>query len=100
MKYRVTIHQTAFDDIQVIADYIEKEYKAPATANNFLDGIEAALYSLELNASVFAVSTSPSLLKYGKNVRRINYKKFAIIYTIELNVVHVYRIIHGSLIID
>ncbi len=94
------IHQTAFDDIQAIADYIEKEYKAPSTANNFLDGIEAALYSLELNAAIFAISTSPSILKYGKNVHRINYKKFAIIYTIERNVVHVYRIMHGSLIID
>jgi plasmid stabilization system protein ParE len=100
MKYRITIHQTAFDDIQAIADYIEKEHKAPATADNFLDGIEAALYSLELNATVFAISTSPSILKYGKNARRINYKKFAIIYTVERNVVHVYRIMPGSLIID
>ena len=54
---------------------------------------------LEYGAESILISTSNNILRYGENARRINYKDWAIIYTVLENIVKIERIVHGSLII-
>jgi plasmid stabilization system protein ParE len=98
MKYIVFISQKARMDITSIVDYIENTLSAPLTANHFYSGLKTKVGELSQTADIYPESHHPAILKYGSNARRINYKNFAIIYTIEEQTVIVHRIIHGSLI--
>jgi len=74
------------------------ECDAPLTAINHYAGIVDALKGLERNPFINPVRDNISLKQSGTGVRRENYKKMAIIYTIHGNVVYVHRILAGSLI--
>ncbi|MDO5665428.1 MAG: hypothetical protein Q4G63_09250 [Bacteroidia bacterium] len=80
--------------IQFIIDI----YKAPSTAEKHYVEIFDLLRKLEYNAESSAPSSEKTLKRYGLGVRRLNYKKMTIIYTIHSNVVYVRRIKAQSLI--
>jgi len=63
-------------------------------------GIQNAIKELCKNPYANAVRHEKSLQRYGQNVRRVNYKKMAIIYTINGAIVNVHRIITASMITD
>ncbi|MDR0371562.1 MAG: hypothetical protein LBH80_06895 [Prevotellaceae bacterium] len=46
----------------------------------------------------YPVQTNRSLLQYGINVRRINYKRLAIIYTVHEDIVYIHRIVASSML--
>jgi len=98
MQYCVKLSKKADHDLIKVYDYIKEALFAPETAEKFLRGIFSCIASLETSASVYAISTYQDVLCYGNNARSINYKGFAIIYTIHGYYVLVHRIIHGSLI--
>ena len=100
MNYTVKLSAVANADFDNYIDYIAYEYKAPATASKHHDEIIEALKKLERNPFVNPVRDNASLRQYGTNVRRENYKKMAIIYTIHSNIVYVHRILAGSLITE
>jgi plasmid stabilization system protein ParE len=54
--------------------------------------------SLKFSAMMHAVTKYQMSSIYGIDIRRINYKNWAIFYTINGNTVRIERIIHGSLI--
>jgi hypothetical protein len=54
---------------------------------------------LSQSADIYKISHHQAILKYGLNAGRINYKSFAIIYTIEESKVIIPGIIHGRLIV-
>jgi len=97
--YSVRITKRADQDIDDLIDYIENNLSAPMTAEKFARGIYQKIISLQTHAGIYPISIQESVQKYGSNVRRINYKDFAIIYTVEDGKVIIHRIIHGSLII-
>jgi len=99
-KYTVSISKDAFDDIQDLYYSIVLEYQSPLTAKRYVDGLYAELKSLENTAETFALREEHSLLKYGAFVRRVNYKKMTIIYTVHDDIAYVHRIIASSLITD
>jgi plasmid stabilization system protein ParE len=68
------------------------------TAIRYLDGIFEKIKTLSKFHEAYPVRYNPSLLQYGINVRRIDYKKMAIIYTVNENTVYIYRVIASSLI--
>ena len=68
------------------------------TAIKHYADIVDTLKGLERNPFINPVKNNISLRQYGINVRRENYKKMAIIYTIHDNRVYVHRILAGSLI--
>jgi len=98
MKYRIKLTILAKFDFKRIVDYIEKGLYAPVAAENFSRGLFAKLFSLEKYAHIYAVSTYKEVLVFGEFARSINYKGFAIVYTIHNDLVIVHRIIHGSLV--
>jgi len=87
-------------DMMELEDVISLDYKAPLTAFHYLQGLRNAIKELSNSAESYPVQTSHSFLQYGANVRRINYKRMAIIYTTHNDIVYVHRIIASSMISD
>ncbi len=97
--FTVVISLQAFEDIEDITSYREKQLLLPLSSENFYIGIIKNIRQLKQDALLYPVSKRESLFRYAVNVRRFNYKGFAIIYSIENSKVIVHRITHGSLII-
>ena len=95
----VRIADIALQDIEYVHDYIAYELFEPITADKYIRGIYDAIKHLSLYGTSVAVSEKDFLLsQYGSTVRNINYKKMAVIYTIENNQIIIQRIIAASLI--
>jgi plasmid stabilization system protein ParE len=99
-KNVVKITETALQDIENVHDYIAYELLEPITADKYIRGIYDAIKHLWRYGTSIAVSERDFLLsQYGSTVRNINYKKMAIIYTLENSNIIVQRIIAASLIL-
>ena len=99
MKYEVVISDVADSDF---ADYLEviiNEYKSFDTATKHYDGIMKTIRELRKNPFVNAIRDNFSLNRYGYGVRRVNFQKMAIIYTVYENTIYIHRIIPGNMII-
>ncbi len=97
-KYRIYICDDAKEDIQDLRNTIVYQYKAGSTATKYIQGLLNAIKELKHTAGMYAIKNSRSLLQFGLNVRRINYKKMAIVYTIHNDLVYIHRIIPQSMI--
>ena len=98
-KYVVKIKNTAFQDINNVHEYIAYELFEPVTADKYIRGIYEAIKHLSIYGASIPVSDREFLLsKFGASVRNINYKKMAIIYTVENNVITIQRVMAASLI--
>lgn len=95
--YIVRISNEAYSDIENLQFIIAEKYKSPFTAKKYVLGIINQMNLLSYSADSFPISTLKFVSKYGNNVRRVNYKKMAIIYTITRNLVIIQRIIPGAL---
>lgn len=97
-RYSIIYTHNARIDIQELYFFIVSEYKTYRTAERYVDGLEKAILQLINSAESFEVQTNPSLSRYGLNVRRINYKRMAIIHTVQDKTVFIHRIIPASMI--
>jgi len=96
----VRITDTALQDIENVHDYIAYELFEPITADKYIRGIYDAIKHLSLYGATVAVSERDFLLsQYGSTVRNINYKKMAIVYTIENDEIIIHRIVAAALIL-
>ena len=100
IKYGIVYSDDADRDLNNLFDIIFYEYSAPLTAYRYVKGVIKTIKSLSVFPESYPIEYSQSFAKYGVNVRRINYKKMTIIYTVSEQVVYVHRIIAGSLITD
>ena len=99
-KNVVIITGTALQDIENVHDYIAYELLEPITADKYIRGIYDAVRHLSFyGASVATSDRDFLLLQYGSTVRNINYKKIAIIYTVENNEITIQRIMAATLIL-
>ena len=98
--YSLVVSDEARYDINSYVDYITYECDAPKTGKRHADDFLKVLRKIQKNPTAFSVRTTASLLQYGNNVRRVNYKKMAIIYSISGFTVYVHRVIAASMIID
>ena len=99
-KYLVKITDMAFQDIENVHDYIAYELFEPVTADKYIRGIYDAIKHLSLyGVSVVGSKRDFLLSQYGSTVRNINYKKMAIIYTVENDEIIIQRIIAATLIL-
>ena len=98
IKFEVVLSEDADNDINEYIDFIIYEYSAPLTALRNYEGLFETIFSLERIADKIPISQSKYLQQFGFNVRRINYKKMTIIYTIHNNIVFIKRIIPQSMI--
>jgi hypothetical protein len=96
--YEVIVLPEAETEFNNYVDYIYFFCDAPLTAVQHYNEILEILYSLERDAEIYKIEYLPSLQKYGNNVRRVNYKKTSIIYTVSSNTVYIHRIMAAALI--
>lgn len=97
-RYRVLLSQYAETDLQEYIDYIILDCNAPLTALKHYEDLFKTLKSLQRFPKSYPVQTGKFFLSFGTQVRRLNYKKMAIIYTVHSSIVYIHRIIASSLI--
>ncbi len=97
-KYALIILDAAKEDIIDLSNTIRFEYKSPATAVKYLRGLYKEINRLMNNAEPFPLQTHQYFLQYGVKVRRLNYKKMTIIYTIINSTVYIQRVVPASTI--
>ncbi|OAV67274.1 hypothetical protein Barb6XT_01542 [Bacteroidales bacterium Barb6XT] len=98
-KYVIVISEKAYIDAANLAHYIKHELKSPMIAENYMRDLNNTIQSLSSYADSISISQSNYIQSLcGPNARRINFKKQAIIYTIEGDYVYIRRIIAGALI--
>ena len=88
----------ALIDMNELSDTITYTYGMPKTAEKYMRGLYDEIDRIKKNPTLNTIRTNASLLQYGYNVRRANYKKMAIIYTINGDTVYIHRVIAGSMI--
>ena len=99
--YRVEISETAMSDLRELYVWIAIDKDSPKTATKYVQDIYDEIKKLYHFPTAFPFDKNKSVVeKYGMNVRRINYKKMAILYTHneETSLVYIYRIIAQSMI--
>ena len=97
-NYKLIISKDAWDDIDTYIGFITETCDAPITGKKHYDSLLKKLENIQKNPTANAIRKNVSLLKYGCNVRRANFKKMAIIYTINGDTVYIHRLIAGKLI--
>ena len=96
-RYKVILSQDAEIDLQAYIDYILFDCKAPLTALKHYENLFDTLKSLECFPKSYPIQTGSSFSLFGTNVRRINYKKMAIVYTVHGDTVYIHRIVAANL---
>ena len=98
MIYKLKLSVEAEEDFENYIDYIEIECNMPMTAAKHKAGILEKLLELSENPHINPIRYSESLRQFGISVRRVNFKKMAIIYTIHTDKVFIHRIVASSMI--
>ena len=96
VNYTVYLSDESKKDIYTLTNVIMYEYKAPATAFKYIQGLLDTILSLEQTAEAFPLQSHRFFLKYGQYVRRINYKRMAIIYTVYGSTVYIHRVMPAA----
>ena len=87
----------AYNDIVKLNDYIVQQCCAPLTAKRYLAGLEQRILWLKQNADLFPIVPELSF-QLGSPIRRLNYERIAILYSMTDEVVYIHRIIPQSMI--
>ncbi len=95
--YNVRLTLRAEKEKWDLHDYLFYSIKAPLTAKRYIDGLEKELRRLERLAGIIKTDINLSQ-RFGYELKRTNYKKIAIIYSIEDDIVYIHHIIPQSLL--
>jgi len=99
-QFHIVILEEANNDILSLSNTIMYQYEAPITAFAYIQGLLDAIKKLKTYAESLSVQKSTYFLQYGFNVRRLNYKKMTIIYTVIDNIAYIQRVVPSSTILD
>lgn len=97
-KYNIVVLESAIQDLIDLSNTISFVYKSPRTSVKYIRNLKSEIAKLSHSAENYAIQTRPFFRQYGFNVRRINYNRMAIIYTVHEDVVYIQRIIPASMI--
>jgi plasmid stabilization system protein ParE len=98
MRYfEVVTSDEAMEDANQVYDYICDQLFAPMTAALYYQRLIETMRKLRKNADSKAIDLRLSVL-YGRPTRRVNYKRYAIVYFIEGNIVIIHRIMPQKMI--
>ena len=99
MRYfEIFLTSKAISDIEKLRFAIVFKYRAPLTAKRYLKGLNNTIQSLKIGADSIQVESNISA-QYGLDIRRVNYKEMAILYSIEEDIVYIHRIMPQNMII-
>ena len=90
--------EQAKEDITQLNDYIENRCSAPITAFRYIEGLRGRIQWLRNNAELFPIEPELSFAM-GYPIRRLNYEKMAVLYSVDDDVVNIHRIMPQSMII-
>ena len=78
---RVFINKSALDDIDDVAEGIFYVSKSISIAEKYIDGLYAAIQKLSIYGAYLPLCQNEDVIaKYGKYIRRMNYKKIAVLF--------------------
>jgi plasmid stabilization system protein ParE len=100
MPYTIEYSKQAEIDIEKLYVVIAAEYKAPLTAFRYVQCLIDTINSLKYHADVYTFNYLNFVKQYGYNVRRVNYKKMAVFFTIFERTVYIHRIIPSLIITE
>lgn len=98
IQFEISVTSKALSDVDKLQFAIIFKYRAPLTAKRYLKGLNDTIQSLKIGADSIQIDADLSAM-YGFEIRRVNYKEMAILYSVEGNVVYIHRIIPQSMII-
>ena len=96
-QFDVKLSDQALEDADRVYEYIANEVFAPMTAPLYYQGLLNKMHSLQVGADAISVDVGLSMI-YGVPIRRINYKKLAILYSIEDDTVIIESILPQKMI--
>ena len=97
-QFEISVTSKALSDVDKLRFAIVFKYRAPLTAKRYLKGLNDTIQSLKIGAYSIQIDTNLSAL-YGFDIRRVNYKEMAILYSIEDDIAYIHRIMPQSMII-
>ena len=97
-KYQIRYTTQSDEDMESVFEFIARECFAPLTAKRYMEGIKKEIDRLEVSAGSIAVDEELSQ-EYGFDVRRTHYKKVAIIFSVEEELVYIHHIIPQRMVI-
>lgn len=95
-RYKIFVTQTAKNDIDELFSFIVSEYKSLSTAEKYINGIEITINKLTISAESLHIQNKLSTPPNASCLRRINYKKMAIFYTVNSGIVYIHRVIPAA----
>ena len=98
VRYEIVFSEQANTDIQNLSYAIMYQYEAPLTAFKYVQGLLDEIKKLKTNPDSLSIQKQKSFFQYGSSVRRLNYKKMAIIYEVIDRTVYIHRIVASSTI--
>ena len=98
IEFEISVTSNALSDVDKLRFAIIFKYRAPLTAKRYLKGLNDTIQSLKIGADSIQIDADLSAM-YGFEIRRVNYKEMAILYSVEGNVVYIHRIMPQSMII-
>ena len=96
--YRIKLSDEAKKDFDEYIYHIQTVYHAPITAIKHYAELLNCINSLKIFPERHLLQFSIFFLRFGPNVRRVNYKKMAIIYSVYGDTVYIHRIMPSNLI--
>ena len=101
MIYKLEYSPQTKEDIDSLAYWISEEKGMPKTAMKYVDDLLKAITDMAKRPTTYPMERNVSVaLLFGMNVRRLNFKKYAILYTVieAEKTVYIYRVIAQSMI--
>ena len=95
-KYNIVYSEQAMNDVDDLFYFIKIECHSPITAKKYIDGVFKTIKIILIHPESFSISDSKSTLQYGFDVRKINYKKVTILYSVYKDLVYIHRIMASS----
>ena len=97
-SFHISLTSKALSDVDKLRFAIVFKFRAPLTAKRYLKGINDTIQSLKVGAASTPVDPVLSA-QYGFEIKRINYKEMAILFSVEDEIVYIHRIMPQSMII-
>jgi len=97
-NYQVVITEQAREDLTELARVIREEYKSPLTAVRYLRNLSKEIKNLKKSAESYSVQRRKYFNQFGTNVRRLNYKKMTVVYSVIDDTVYVLSVIPSATI--
>ena len=94
------ISEQAENDIDRYVDFIIHEYHAPLTGTRHYNGLFDVIKSLTIIAEILPISNALKLQRFGYNVRKINYHKMSIVYTVHDNIIYIHAMLPQGVVTE